>query len=170
MGPLVQREVIGLDCYEAMFILRTDMEPLEQEALLKTLEDSINSHGGNVEGIFDWQRRRLAYEIEKQIDGQYFLAYFQGHGAVITEMEHFFRVNDAAMRYMIVKLTDVDYEVALKARREALAKKSTSRPEQPGRVEAETQVSSAQPVVETGETGAEKSTSPVEEAGKVSSE
>lgn len=94
--------------YEAMLIIRPDLEAEDHEELLNDFEKTISTQEGKVIKIVDWRKRRLAYEIDKHMEGHYYLAYFSGRGNIIPEIEHFFRVNDAVIRFMIVRAEEKD--------------------------------------------------------------
>lgn len=98
--------------YEIMFIIRPDLETEEHEEILNGLENTITGNGGLVDKIVDWRRRRLAYEIEKHVEGHYYLVYFKGQGTIIPEIEHFFKVSDALLRFIIVRVEADYYEAA----------------------------------------------------------
>ncbi len=98
--------------YEIMVIIRADLEANEQEEAVSGLTAVIAKQGGKVSTVLDWRKRKLAYEINKLREGQYYLVYFSGDGAIIPELEHYFRVTDAVIRYMIVTVDEKDFEAA----------------------------------------------------------
>lgn len=96
--------------YENMLILRPEMEPEEETEVLNDLQETIVKNGGSVVKVVDWQKRKLAYEINKIRDGHYYIVYFDAPGTIIPEVEHFFRVTDSIMRFMIVTADESDLE------------------------------------------------------------
>ena len=59
----------------------------------------------------DWGLKRLAYEIKKKPRGYYVRLDYCGTGALVDEMERFFRIDDRVLKYMTVLLDkDVDVE------------------------------------------------------------
>lgn len=101
-----------MELYEIMLILRPDLETEEFEEALSGLSSAITTNEGTVSTVLDWHKRRLAYEIEKHKDGHYYLIYFSGPGTIIPEIEHYFRVTDAVIRYMIVRSDEQEFEAA----------------------------------------------------------
>jgi small subunit ribosomal protein S6 len=89
--------------YELMFILRPEMEAEAEETVVANLQAVVLKLGGEVRKVDDWGKRRLAYEINKVNDGHYYLLYFTGSHEIIPELEHFFRVNDEVIRYLVVR-------------------------------------------------------------------
>jgi small subunit ribosomal protein S6 len=99
--------------YEIMLIIRTDIEAEEQQDVLAGLQAAITKEGGTVSATLDWHKRRLSYEIAKHREGQYYLIYFSGQGNIIPELEHYFKVTDGVLRYMIVSVEEADFNAAV---------------------------------------------------------
>lgn len=109
-----------MELYEIMLIIRPDLEAEEREEVLSGLSSVIEKYNGKVETVLDWHKRRLAYEINKHVEGYYYLIYFNGPGTIIPETEHYFRVNDAVIRYMTVCTDEKELQAAVeKAAKEA---------------------------------------------------
>ena len=98
--------------YEVMFIVRPDLEAAEQEEAISGLQDAITKNHGTVGTVVDWRKRRLSYEIDKHVEGHYYIIYFSGEGTIIPEIEHYFRVTDAVIRYMVVRADEQEFEKA----------------------------------------------------------
>ena len=96
--------------YEIMLIIRPDFEPDQHEEIINGLKDTITKNEGLVNKVVDWRKRRLAYEIDKHVEGYYYLVYFSGQGAIIPEIEHYFRVSDAILRYLVVRVEEEEYK------------------------------------------------------------
>ncbi len=148
--------------YEIMFIVRPDLETEEHEEVLNGLQKTITENDGTVDKVTDWRRRRLAYEIDKHNEGHYYLVYFKGHGTIIPELEHFFKVNDAILRFLIGRVEEDYYEAAAAQEPEA---EETLVPEQPE--EEDEPAAAADAAQETGQDagsdeGTEESAEPSE--------
>ncbi|MDY6825868.1 MAG: 30S ribosomal protein S6 [Bacillota bacterium] len=96
--------------YENMLILQPDMESEEEAVVLRNLQETITKNDGSIVKVVDWHKRKLAYEINKHKEGHYYLVYFDAPGTIIPEVEHYFRVTDAIMRFMIVSANESDLE------------------------------------------------------------
>lgn len=160
-----------------MFVLRPDLEAEDNEEVLTGLTGAIVKNGGTVDRLVDWRKRRLAYEIEKHTEGHYFLLYFSGPGTIIPELEHFFRVSDAIIRFMVVRVEAEDYDAAVAAgEEEALEAEAVEEAAEAGETEeaAETgeavEAAGAEEAEEAGETAvpaeAEESAAPASEAAE----
>jgi small subunit ribosomal protein S6 len=154
-----------MELYEIMLITRPDLETEEQEEVLNGLSSVITKNNGTVSTVLDWHKRRLAYEIEKHKDGLYYLTYFSAPGTIIPEIEHYFRVTDAIIRYMIVRSSEQEFEAAAdKAAKEAAR---AAEPTEAGEeilpvVEAEEPVEAVEEPVEAVEEPVEAVEEPVE--------
>lgn len=89
--------------YESMFILQPELENETEEELMNNLQAVLQKLGGEITKTDDWGKRKLAYEIDKFTEGHYYLLQFTGSHEIIPELEHFFRVNDAVIRFVIVR-------------------------------------------------------------------
>ena len=85
--------------YEVMFILRPDTSEEDLEKLLKTMESNVAATGGKVTG-FDRAlgKRRLAYTVKKFQEGIYILAFVEGTGVVLKELERRLRVQELVIK------------------------------------------------------------------------
>lgn len=89
--------------YETMLILQPDLESEAEEEIIANLQATVTRFKGETLKVDDWGKRKLAYEIEKFNEGHYYLLQFTGPHEIIPELEHFFRVNDAVIRFMIIR-------------------------------------------------------------------
>ncbi|HQG32461.1 MAG TPA: 30S ribosomal protein S6 [Deltaproteobacteria bacterium] len=93
-----------MNLYEMMFIQNPDIGEEDQGKLLSRLTSTISKYGGEVIRIDDQGIKSLAYKIEKQPRGRYFLGYLEGPGSMIPEIERFLRLDENVMRFVVIKL------------------------------------------------------------------
>ncbi len=95
--------------YETIFILRPDTE---QEGIGKVnvrVRTIIEKMGGKLIKVDNWGKRKLAYEIDKQLKGIYVYFLYLGTSGVVEEIERNLRLLDACIKYQTVKVdADVD--------------------------------------------------------------
>jgi len=72
-------------------------------ALIERSQTIITDRKGVVAKIDKWGKRRLAYEINKQKDGYYFLIDFAGDGPIVAEIERNYKIDDRILKFMTVK-------------------------------------------------------------------
>lgn len=101
--------------YEVMYIAQPETANDDIAKLNEGIQKLIEGEGGSVVKIDDIGRRKLAYEIKRKREGYYVLFEIEGSGKEIAELERRFRVNDAIMRYITVRV-DEDRKAAEKVR------------------------------------------------------
>ncbi|MEN8243889.1 MAG: 30S ribosomal protein S6 [Thermodesulfobacteriota bacterium] len=101
--------------YETIAILDPDLSEDGRAPVFDRLTQLIPTQNGFLVKLDEWGARRLAYDIKKKSRGYYICIDLCGDGAVVNEMERFFRIDDRVLKYMTVVLDkDVDLE-AIKA-------------------------------------------------------
>ena len=97
--------------YETIFIADSDLPEDERFPILEKLKDLIHQHNGLLVTIDEWGGKRLAYEIRKKSHGYYIRLDYCGSGALVDEIERFFRIDDRILKYMTVLLDkDIDMD------------------------------------------------------------
>ncbi len=89
--------------YETMFILKPTLTEEETAAQIEKVKADIAKNGGEIVACDDMGTRPLAYEIEKNKRGYYFVAYFKGEPSGILEVERQYRINENIMRFIFIK-------------------------------------------------------------------
>ena len=110
--------------YETITIMDPDLSEEGRAPVLERIQDVIDKEGGTLVDIDHWGNRKLAYEIRKKTRGYYARIDFCGTGAVVDEMERFFKIDDRVIKYMTVLLekeADPEKILAEKAAAEASA-------------------------------------------------
>ena len=101
--------------YETIAILDPDLSEEGRAPVFDRLTELIPAQNGFLVKLDQWGNRRLAYDIKKKSRGFYICVDLCGDGALVNEMERFFRIDDRVLKYMTVVLNkDVDLE-AVKA-------------------------------------------------------
>lgn len=88
--------------YEMVLILKAGLEEDERNQVLDRLKDAINQNG-TVGEIDDWATRKLAYEINYNKDGYYYVLNYEADPSVVAEVERRARILDQILRYLTVK-------------------------------------------------------------------
>ena len=90
--------------YELMCIIHPDLDDVSFKDSVNKITGWINELNGKIEKTDIWGRRRLAYEIRKQREGQYVLFNMSMSPASITSLEQNLRFLEPLMRHMLVAL------------------------------------------------------------------
>jgi small subunit ribosomal protein S6 len=118
--------------YETIVIIDPDLSKEAETPIFDRVTDLIPQYKGFLIETDDWGTKKLAYDIKKKNRGHYVRFDFCGDGALIQEMERFFRIDDKVMKFMTVLL---DENADLDAIKADLAEKAAQKKEQ---AEAET--------------------------------
>jgi small subunit ribosomal protein S6 len=129
--------------YETIIIVDPDLPAEEREPVLQRVADVVKQGDGYLALTDEWGARKLAYEIKKKDRGYYIRFDFCGTGAMINEIERFFRIDDRVLKYMTVlvdKVADIE-----KIKEEiAAAQSDADKAQEQAEISAE-QVSSEEP-------------------------
>lgn len=87
--------------YELMYIVRPDVEETAFNNLVEKVNDWIKDSGGEVDKVDLWGKRRLAYPIQKQNEGQYVLVKTQLDPDFCSELEHNLGLQETVMRFLL---------------------------------------------------------------------
>ena len=131
--------------YEHVVIARQDISPQQAEALNDTLKDLIEAGGGSVAKIEYWGLRNLTYRIKKNRKGHYSLLALDAPPAAVKEMERQLSINEDVLRYMTIRVEELDLELSpILARRE----RERERGDRPERGDREERAPRAEPAFE----------------------
>ena len=89
--------------YETMFIVKATLTEEETQAQIETVKSNIEKNGGEIVSVDDMGTRQLAYEIQKQKRGYYYVIYFKAPSEAIKELERNYRVNEDIIRFIFIK-------------------------------------------------------------------
>ena len=88
--------------YEAMVVLSVKTNDEEQiKALINKFSDLIKNNG-TLEGVDEWVKRKLAYDINYESEGYYVLYNFESKPDFPAELERVISITDGVLRSMVV--------------------------------------------------------------------
>ena len=88
--------------YEVVFMVHPDQSE-QVPAMIERYKALIEADGGKIHRLEDWGRRQLAYQINKLAKAHYLCINIEADQAVMGELEHAFRFNDAVLRHLTVQ-------------------------------------------------------------------
>ena len=101
--PGTQREV------ETIFILRPDTNQDGIQTVNTRVRQVIEQMGGKLLKLDNWGKRKLAYEVKKQLKGIYLYWQYLATSGTVEEIERNLRMLDSVIRYYTVRVDeDVD--------------------------------------------------------------
>lgn len=112
--------------YETTFIVNAALEDNDIESVISKVTGYIENHGGQIQEIDKWGRRRLAYPINKKYNGFYVHIIFDANSNTVPILERFMVLEDTILRHLTLVLPEklrkfrVKRALDMKARLEAL--------------------------------------------------
>jgi len=93
--------------YEIVLLIHPDQSE-QVPAMLERYKGMITAGGGKVHREEDWGRRQLAYMINKLAKAHYLCLNIEADQAVMAELGHALKLNDAVLRHLPVQKKKAD--------------------------------------------------------------
>jgi small subunit ribosomal protein S6 len=88
--------------YDLMLLIDPNA-PEERRTAAVSEAESLLSSNGEIVATQDWGQRRMAYEIDHRPEADYRLYQFSGDKALLERLNQRLRINDAVLRFRIIK-------------------------------------------------------------------
>ena len=92
--------------YEVTVILSAKLEEEARAEVLEKIKGYIARYNGTVGEIEEWGKKRLAYEIQRQTEGFYYIINFEGDQTTPNGLESELRIIEPVLRYLVVRKAD----------------------------------------------------------------
>ena len=92
--------------YEVMFIVKTTLEEATVKNTVKLLTDVVTEMNGKIESTKEMGQRTLAYPINKEVSGFYYVLRIEANNDAIAELDRKARLNENIIRHQIIKLDE----------------------------------------------------------------
>lgn len=92
--------------YEAVYIIRPDVDEAAVEAVVAKVNDTIANNAGTVEQTDKWGLKKLAYEINDYREGSYVVVTFNGDNSTVKALDYVTKVSDAILRCMTIRVDE----------------------------------------------------------------
>ena len=104
--------------YELLWILAGDASEQDCEASADRAKSLIADNGGDLHSAGLWGRRNLAYPIDKQTEGTYYVATFsvEPDGAVLIDRQ--MTADQAVLRHLLVRAEEEESKETAEAKSE----------------------------------------------------
>lgn len=89
-----------------MVIVRPDADEETRAAVLDRAKEIVTNDQGAWGKVDEWGKRRFAYEIDHMTEGYYYVLYFQAEPKTLDEVTRVFKITDAVVRFMPVRLDE----------------------------------------------------------------
>lgn len=88
--------------YETVFIIDPKVDDAGVKALIEKFSNLINNDG-KVEKVEEKGMQKLAYEINKNAEGNYVVIDFQANPSLIDELQRVLRITDGILKFIVIK-------------------------------------------------------------------
>jgi small subunit ribosomal protein S6 len=96
-----ERRFFPMRKYELVCIIHPDLDENAFKAVVEKVSGWVTEAGGSVDKVDVWGRRRMAYHINKQREGQYVLLQLTMAPTATAELERNMRFQESVMRSML---------------------------------------------------------------------
>ena len=87
--------------YELVFIVHPDLDDSALKELVDRVKGWITDAGGQVAKVDLWGKRKLAYRLRKQSEGQYVLMKTQMAPSFCIQLERNLRLQEPVLRFLL---------------------------------------------------------------------
>lgn len=103
----VYKEINNMQLYETIYIVKQDIGTDELKAVEEKYENLLKLNKANIEYRENWGFRTLAYKINNNKKGYYYLIVFNSEAQAVAEMERNFKIDENIIRYLTTKIKSV---------------------------------------------------------------
>ena len=89
--------------YEMMVILDPQLDERAVTPSLDQFLGVVRSQGGSVEKVDVWGKRRLSYEIKKNVEGIYAVIDLNAEPAAVAELDRQLNLNESVLRTKVLR-------------------------------------------------------------------
>jgi len=105
--------------YEHVFLVRPDVSSQQVDQLVETYKSLIADGGGTVPKTEYWGLKNIAYRINKNRKAHYTLMNITAPHTALAEMERQMRLNEDVVRFMTIRVDELEEGPSAMMRREA---------------------------------------------------
>ncbi|MCL5611814.1 MAG: 30S ribosomal protein S6 [Chloroflexi bacterium] len=87
--------------YELVCIIQTDLDEAALNSVLDRLKGWVTESGGSVDKVDIWGKRKMAYQIRKQREGNYVLFNLSLDPQAARGLEQNIRYTETVLRHML---------------------------------------------------------------------
>ena len=90
--------------YELTYIIRPNIDDAAKTALVERFDTVLTENGATIVDSKDWEKRRLAYEIEKFHEGIYHVVNLEAESTsgALAEFDRLAKISPDILRHMVV--------------------------------------------------------------------
>lgn len=115
--------------YEHVFIARQDVNASQVESITADFSKIIEENDGKVAKTEYWGLKNLAYKIKKNRKGHYVLMNIDAPHAAVAEMERQARLHEDVIRFMTIRVDELEAGDSIVLRAKADKERRGPRPD-----------------------------------------
>ena len=92
--------------YELVVILSPELAEEDIPAAIDRLSQLIADRGGEVKEVDRWGRRKLAYPINRHLEGNYLVTHVKLDPNRTSDIEAGLRISEEVLRHLLVRVGD----------------------------------------------------------------
>lgn len=92
--------------YEMMFIVKTTIDEAAVKTTVENLKSVITSMKGEITDEKDMGQKKLAYTINKEVNGFYYVIDFNANNELVAELDRKARIDENVIRHMIINIDE----------------------------------------------------------------
>ena len=89
--------------YELAVVVSAKIEDDERAAVVDKCKACVERFGGTITEVDEWDKKKLAYEIQKMKEAFYYFIRFEADSKAPAEIESRVRIMDNVIRYLCVR-------------------------------------------------------------------
>ena len=120
--------ILATQCYDCFLIFDSNKYNRDPGGVASTLQQLIENLGGEILASRLWEERKLAYQINGQSKGTYWITYFNMDTSRMTEFNRACQLDENILRFLV---TTVDPRLVETLVAHALGKVTETRVEEP---------------------------------------
>jgi len=90
--------------YEVMFIVKSTLSDEDIKKTVDDLQKLINKKPSKVVEMKEMGRKKLAYPINKEVSGHYYVMEVEADHETISEFDRKVSINENVLRHLIIKI------------------------------------------------------------------
>ena len=100
--------------YQTVLIVKPDLDEAQVDRVLEKITEFLSKNNGSILKVERWGKKRLAYRINKSRFGYYLNIYHTCESLKVPALETAYKLYDLILKFLVIKLTDKQLELAMK--------------------------------------------------------
>jgi len=92
--------------YETTFIVNAALEDQDSDAVVSKVTGYISNHGGDMQNVDRWGKKRLAYPINEKFNGYYVHCTYEILPENMVTIDRYLVLEDTVLRHLTLQLDE----------------------------------------------------------------